>query len=340
MCLDLGIINILDYADSYLRAAIKKYGGHPSSTKARFLSTPRLSEPEWYYPTRESTNSHEIGRQSGSYPNTSSTEQSFNVPIHYPLSTSSITKTINGFKTDKTISKNLNLKLGIDAKIPSITIPGGFQIGFNPGGSVSRDVKTNQTVDFSNTLEKTNSTNDTPPDTTQSFKCPPHKKATYTVVYFGGEPEVDVTSVTELTGAGSGTGTDPTTGKERSQTRVLATLDYSKEGQSGVKYTMMVTADQLAGRLSGYTPPPGVEANRTTNSLTIHGEHTATLKEDFAYEILLRFDDLLNPTLFNEEFFIYRFDRHGNVLAKELVTLLFEINPHTDVFYSHIENEL
>ncbi|MBG9537566.1 hypothetical protein ABE42_30545 [Bacillus thuringiensis] len=334
------IINILDYADSYLRAAIKKYGGYPSSSKARFLSTPKISEPEWYYPAKESVNAYEIGKQSGSYPNHSSTSQNFNVPIRYPVSTTSSTKTINGFKTDKSISKNLNLNLGINAKIPNLNIPGGFEIEVKPGAEVSRNVKTNQTVDFSSTSEKTQNTNDTPSDTTQSFSCPPNTKATYIVIYFGGEPKVEVTAVTDIIGNGSGIGTDPTTGQEKSQRNVLATLDYSKEGQAGKKYTMMVTADQLATKIPGYNPPPRVEQDRSHNALTIHSDLIVNLKEDFAYEIIVKFENLSYSTLFNEDLFIYRFDKNHNLLIEKTVGSLFETNLHADIFYEHIESEL
>lgn len=334
------ILDIKKYANDYLVAAVKKYGGYPSSSGAKFLPNPKLSEPEWYYPAKETIKAKEIGRQSGNYPNYSSSPESYNVPIHYPISTTSTTKTANGFKTDRTVSKEFKLNLGVTAQLPNISITGAT-IGFSPGASVSKDVKTTQTVDFSNTSEKTQSTNDTPPDTTQSLKCPAKTKATYTVVYFGGEPEIDdVTSVTELTGTGSGTGTDSTTGQEKFQTNVLAILEYSKEGQPGKTYVMMVTADQLALKISGYTPPPGCEGDRGKKSLIIHGTHKITLKEDFAYEILVKLDPLSgNTNNLEQKFFVYTSDQDGN-LKQRIIKLESEINRDMELIINYTHDKI
>ncbi|MEC2861646.1 hypothetical protein P9Y72_01215 [Bacillus cereus] len=329
------IIDLKKYVNNYLLAAVKKYGGHPSSQGAKFVSTPHVSEPTWYYPAKESTNAHEISRQSGSYPNYSSTEQSYNVPIQYPVTNTSTTKTSNGFKTDKSITKQLKMNIGLTASIPAVNI-GGAVIAFNPGSSVSRDSSTTENIYFSDTTERTTSTNDTPPNTTQSLKCPPNTKATYTVVYFGGDVPTDVTSETHIEGTGSITGTNSTTGKEQSQTKVLATLEYSKE-HDNKKYKMVVTADQLALRISGYSPPPGVEADRGSKSLIIHGEHTVTLHEDFAYEIFVELKPLPGSNT-ERELYVYRFDKDKNLQRKQII-FESDVNPDLDIVIKYRNNE-
>lgn len=284
--MNLKNIDIKKYAQNALAAAIRNQTGR--SGNGRFTFFPNESceviPGEVYYPTSEDFSPYVIGE-----PSTHIEENPFDTPKIVPLIAKCPISSLNTAEvstiitTGKTVSANIGIDLGLNAKVPDVlkygTLEGNAKVSFGYGY--------NKKIDFSTSSKQTTTTNTTPPDKTFNLSCAPHTRSEFTIVYFGGNPEVEITAQFKLMGTKSITGTNAVTGKENvSFNRALASMEYSKENDS-TKRLMIITADQLAQRIGTYSPPSDWEFKGSTsdNSLKFNANFTETINQGFAPEV-------------------------------------------------------
>lgn len=332
-CLKLSIIEYKKIVENYLKAAVKHIGGYASTRGVQYPTDPYISEPHWDRPNDDTILAKEIGRQSGEYPNYTNSPQPVQIPIKFPITNTVTKKTIDGFKWSQSIVKKLQLKFDITAKIPEAKIS-GYTIGFSPGASISRESNTTEDVYISDSTERTHSTDDTPPATSQTLQCPPNTKLKYTVVYFGGNTPKISTATIRLQGKATITGVDVTApSQERPISNVIGYLEFNREFDMK-PYKMVVTADQLANRIPGYNPPYNVQGNTGAKILTINVTEVSNVYKSFSYEILIHQDPLPGNSV-KPQIFIHRPDENDILKASE-ISFQSEINENLDIVLEYI----
>ncbi|MHB0801688.1 hypothetical protein PVK73_19035 [Bacillus thuringiensis] len=263
----MAFINIKDYCDKYLNAQIKNIkGSSPSSI---------IYNPDYIYsetvkgipsniPIHSPAN---LSDKQGPFPieNTTDEPADRDINISDPRQTTVTTETKNSVSIGASAEQKLELHFGIDG-----TLSGGF----GAGAKYTLDVSTKASTELSSDKSISTTIKTGVPDQTYVKTIPPGYIGTYTIQFYRTQPTTSsngwsVVLVGGLSRIGVNVAKGPTNvdaTKARNYTQVIAYKTF--KDSTGTSNTIVMTADELALSVTGYSKPSGVTGNSTQKSLT------------------------------------------------------------------------
>ena len=264
----MSFIDIRTYCNNYLNAQIKNIKG-TSPTTLVYSPDYIYSETVKNIPSNIPINTPaNLSDKQGPYPisNTTDNATDRNIDIHDPRETHIETTTKDSVSIGASVEQKLELNFGLDG-----TLSGGF----GAGAKYSLNVSSKASTELSSEKSLTTIIKTGVPDQTYVATIPAHYNGTYTIQYYRVQPtQLSNGWKIEITGALSRIGVNVAKGannvdatKARSYSHVIAYKNFKTS--AGAIQTIVMTADELALSVSGYSRPSGATGNTSQKSLTL-----------------------------------------------------------------------
>ncbi|HDR3901612.1 TPA: hypothetical protein QCO88_004212 [Bacillus cereus] len=279
----MAFINIKNLCDSYLNARIKSINGtSPGSViyspdyvfedKIKGIqSNPTISAPAT------------VDYETGSYPiiNNDDSKSNRTIKISDPRPTSVTLTTKSGFSTGASVEQSIELSLSLGG-----TISGGILAGGKYNVKIQTTAKTELSYEHATTTSiKTGVQN-------QDYvvTLPPHYDGHYKIQYYKTEPIYTPTGWTSvIQGDRSQYGINipqggATGGTPRQYSYVLAHKTFKND--KGQTMTMIMTADELALSIPGYSKPSNITGDKSKHTLSTNIIEDIQIKDQATFGVV------------------------------------------------------